>query len=414
MTFFAFLRDNAKFLIAGILLTFVSCSGQTFFISIFAAEILRDFDLTNGQWGLLYTLATTAAAVAMFWAGALTDRFRARTLAIAVIPGLALTCVAMGLGSGILALFVIVFFLRFLGQGMVFQLAAVSMARWFVARRGTALAISGMGFWIGQAVLPVAFAALLLGNDWRGLWYIAALGVMACFPIILWLLAQERTPQSIAEEAHSVGMGGRHWTRREVLGSRFFWLLVPVLLGPPAWGTALFFQQVHIAEVKGWDLVDYLALVPIMTLVSVAATLVAGDLIDRFGSGRILQLFPLFWIAGFVVLAHAGSLSVALLAFVVFGAAHGLQATVFTAFWAEYFGTRHIGAIKASATSLMVFGSAIGPGISGLFIDLGWSFPQQMTGIAIYFALAMAMVWLAIEEARRALPGSAEVNIKGT
>ena len=41
-----------------------------------------------------------------------------------------------------------------------------------------------------------------------------------------------------------------------------------------------------------------------------------------------------------------------------------------SAFWAEFYGTRHIGAIKAMAAALMVFGSAIGPGLTGALIDL--------------------------------------------
>ena len=407
----SFLFENARFLIAGIVLTFASCAGQTFFISIFAAEIMRDFGLTNGGWGLVYSVATTASAVAMFWAGALTDRFRARGIAAFVIPGLAMTCVAMSLSTSVVALFLVVFFLRFFGQGMMFQLAAVSMARWFSARRGLALSISAMGFWVGQAVLPVIFAALLLTHDWRSLWLVAAVGVLAFFPIVFWLLAQERTPQSLAEKDTSVGMGGRHWTRAEVIGSRFFLLLLPALVGPSAWGTALFFQQVHIAEVKGWNLVEYLALIPAMTVVSVASTLIAGQVIDRIGSGRLLQVFPVFWIAGFLLLSLATTLPVALVAFVVFGVAHGTQATLFTALWAEYFGTRHIGAIKATSTSLMVLGSAIGPGVSGVFIDLGFSFPDQMIWVAIYFVITMVMIWIAVEGARGDL-AAAQVDIE--
>ncbi len=187
-------------------------------------------------------------------------------------------------------------------------------------------------------------------------------------------------------------------------------MLVPLLLGPPAWGTALFFQQVHIAAVKGWALVDYLALIPLMTVISVAATLVTGALVDRFGSGRLLQLFPLMWIGGFLTLAGAQGLEIAALAFVFFGLAHGMQATLITAFWAEYFGTRHIGAIKATSASIMVFGSAIGPGISGLGIDLGFVFPVQMVWIAAYFAISTVFVWFAVEQARRDLP--AQIDVK--
>ena len=406
---FAFLRDNLRFLSAGVLLTLNSSFGQTFFISIFAAQIMADFALSPGEWGFLYTIGTTASAVVMFWAGALTDRFRARALACLVMPGLALTCIAMGANRSVLGLVLIVFCLRFFGQGMMFQLASVSMARWFSRKRGLALSVSAMGFWFGQAAIPVFFAFLLLRLDWHVLWYLSAVFVVLCFPVLLWLLSQERTPQALSKEEQSTGMHGRHWTRLEVIRSSFFWMLVPLLLGPPAWGTALFFQQVHIAEVKNWPLVEYLALIPVMTVVSVAVTLVTGALVDRFGSGRLLQVFPASWIAGFLLLASAETLFVAAVAFLIFGIATGMQATLITAFWAEYFGTRHIGAIKATSASLMVFGSAIGPGISGFFIDLGYVFPTQMYAISLYFLIALAFVWAAVQQANRDLP--AKVNV---
>lgn len=407
-----FIRDNIRFLLAGVILTLNSSYGQTFFISIFAARIMADFDLSDGQWGGIYTLGTTASAIVMFWAGALSDRFRVRNLAWLVIPGLALTCVAMALNRWVVGLVAVVFLLRVFGQGMMFQLATVSMARWFVARRGLALSVSAMGFWIGQAVLPIAFAALLVSFDWRALWVVAAALITLSFPLVLWLLTQERTPQSLARESHSVGMKGRHWTRAEVLKSPFFWMLMPMLLGPPAWGTALFFQQVHIAQVKGWALVDYLALIPVMTAVSVGVTLIAGQLIDRLGSAVLIRLVLFPWMAGFAVLAVAGSLAVASLAFVLFGIAHGMQATVLTAFWAEFFGTRHIGAIKAASTSVMVFGSAVGPGISGVLIDAGLDFPTQMFGIVVYFIAAASMVWLAVSRARTDLSAAGEVDVE--
>lgn len=407
---FSFLRDNVRFLSAGVLLTLNSSFGQTFFISIFAAQIMSDFALSPGGWGLLYTLGTTASALVMFWAGALTDRFRARALACLVMPGLALTCIAMGANRSVVGLLLIVFFLRLLGQGMIFQLASVSMARWFSGRRGLALSISAMGFWFGQAAIPVLFAFLLLRLDWHLLWYFSAGFVLICFPVILWLLSHERTPQSLGKEEQSTGMGGRHWTRMEVIRSAFFWMLVPLLLGPPAWGTALFFQQVHIAEVKGWPLVEYLALIPVMTVVSVGVTLVTGALVDRFGSGRLLQAFPLTWVFGFLALASADTLALAAFAFVVFGVATGMQATLITAFWAEYFGTRHIGAIKATSASLMVLGSALGPGISGTLIDFGYVFPAQMYAISGYFLVALVFVWFAVQRANLDLPAKVDIQ----
>lgn len=403
MPFFAFLKGNARFLSAGVLLTFSSSFGQTYFIAIFAAQIMAAYGLTHGEWGGVYTVSTTASAAVMFWAGSLTDHFRVRLLALFVFPALAAVCVAMALSSSLLFLLLSVFLLRLLGQGMMSQLAVTAMARWFDARRGLALSIAAMGFAIGQAVLPVLLAGLLVFMDWRLIWSACAALLFAILPIVIWLLKAERTPQSLAKESPTTGMGGRHWTRGEVIQSPIFWLLLPMLLGPPSWGTALFFQQVHIAEVKGWPLVEYLGLIPLLTVVAVTTTLLSGQLIDRFGSAKLIHIYLLPWILGFAILAGATTLTAAAAAFVVFGVSMGLQATVIAAFWAEFFGTRFIGAIKATSTSIMVFGSAIGPGISGAFIDFGIGFPAQMPWIAAYFSAAFILVLFAVARARRAL-----------
>ena len=174
-----FLRENRAQLSAGVLLTFSSSYGQTYFIALFAAQIMAAYNLTDGQWGGIYTLSTTASAIVMFWAGALTDKYRVRALAWGVVPGLALVCMAMAANSTVVGLVVIVFLLRLLGQGMMSQFASVSMARWFTGRRGLALSISAMGFAVGQAVLPVVVAALFTVLEWRWIWVIAAIAMLA-------------------------------------------------------------------------------------------------------------------------------------------------------------------------------------------------------------------------------------------
>lgn len=408
-----FLKENARFLSAGAVLTFSSSFGQTYFIAIFAAQIMSSYGLTDGEWGGLYTLSTTASAVVMFWAGALTDHFRVRKLALIVFPALATVCLLMAASTSLVMLCVIVFLLRLLGQGMMSQLAVTAMARWFVARRGLALSISVLGFAIGQAILPVALASLLELTEWRYIWIASAALLMLTLPVVVMLLAAERTPQSLAKETPSVGMHGRHWTRLDVLRSPIFWLLLPLLLGPPSWGTALFFQQVHIAEAKAWSLVEYLALIPLLTLVSIITTLISGQVIDRLGSPMLMRLYLLPWVLGFLLLWGAASLTGAAVAFVVFGVAMGLQGTVITAFWSEFFGTRHIGSIKATSTSIMVFGSAIGPGVSGALIDLGYDFPSQMLLIAAFFVVALVLVLVAVSRATASLTAP-EINVERT
>jgi MFS family permease len=403
MSFIHFVRANWLFLLAGFTLTVTSSYGQTFFISLFAGQIMADFGLSNGQWGGIYTLGTTASAITMVWAGTLVDRFRVRALGTLVLLALAAACLLMAAVPNAALLVLTIFFLRLFGQGMSSHLAVVAMARWFVASRGKALSIASMGFAVGQAVLPVIFVALMMTWHWRTLWVVAAGIVLLTVPLMTALLRQERTPQSMAKDEQAAGMNGLHWTRGQVLRHPLFWLMVPALLGPPAWGTALFFQQVHMTAIKGWPLAGFVALFPIYTGVIIAATFATGWGLDRIGTARLVPFYMLPFAVGFALMAGAGSLFAAGIALLVLGVGQGMQSTLPAAFWAEFFGTQHIGSIKAAAAGIMVFGSAIGPGISGFLIDQGIDFPQQMWGYSVYFVFAALVATIGVTGAQKSL-----------
>ena len=392
----AFLRDNAAFLLAGALLTFASSFGQTFFISIFAGEIMDSFDLSDGDWGLIYSAGTTASAIVMVWSGVLTDRFRVRRLGGIVLAGLAIACVVMALNPWVAVLPVSVFLLRFTGQGMTSHIAVVAMARWFVATRGRALAIAGAGFALGEATLPILFVSALGVTDWRVLWLLAGGIVLILLPVVQRLLRQERTPQALAERDVALGMEGRHWTRSQMLRHPLFWCVLPSVLGPSAFVTALFFQQVHLTEVNGWSHAGFVALFPLYTAVSSLFMLLTGWMLDRFGTARLMPFYQLPPALGFLLMSGAQSLSGAAIAFALMGMTTGANTTLPAAFWAEFYGTRHIGGIKSIATAAMVLGSAIGPALSGFLIDRGLTFPDQMVGIALWFVAASALTGFSV------------------
>jgi len=391
MAYLRFIQANWLFLLAGFLLTFTSSYGQTYFISLFAGDIKAEFGLSDGQWGGIYTIGTTFSAITMVWAGVLTDRFRVRRLSFWVMIALAGACLAMAAVPNWIALIFVIYALRLSGQGMMSQLGALAMVRWFEKTRGKALSLSSMGFAAGQAVLPVVFVALFASYHWRSLWILAACLVLITMPVMLVLLRQERTPQSMAETTQVAGMDGRHWTRVEMFRHGLFWLMIPMIIGPAAWGTALFFQQVHLTEVKGWSLVSFVALMPLYTVTSVISTFVTGWAVDRFGVNRVTPVQILPFALSFAVLAYADTIFAAGIGLMIFGVGQGMQATATSVFWAEFYGTRYIGSIKAVGAALMVFGSAIGPGVTGLFIDLGVNFPEQMIPIAIYYLIAAMM-----------------------
>ncbi|RVV98006.1 MFS transporter [Mesobaculum littorinae] len=400
MTFFAFLRANAPFLAAGALLTFASSFGQTFFISIFAGEIRAAFDLSHGAWGTIYAMGTTASALAMVWTGLLIDRFRVRVLGAGVLVCLSLACLGMAAMPVVWLLPLGIFALRLFGQGMCMLIATVAMARWFIAARGRALSIAIMGVEVGSAVLPLAFVALMDVVSWRMLWVLAALMALCLVPLLLPLLRLERTPQAVAQDTQAVGMLGRQWHRRDMLRHWLFWLLIPSLLAPSAFSTAMFFQQVHLAEVKGWDHIAFVALIPVFTLGSVVAMLVSGWLIDRLGTARLMPLYQIPLALAFFIMSGAESLVSAGIAMALLGMTQGANSTVPNAFWAEFFGTRHLGGIRSLATAVLVFGTALGPALTGALIDAGIVFPDQMVGIGLYVLAAAVLTGIAVIRAK--------------
>ena len=408
----AFLAQNARWLGAGALMTLLSSFGQTFFISIFSGEIQRAHGLTEGSWGAIYTVGTAASAAAMLWAGAQADRHSARSLGTVVLLCLAGACLAMAAAPAAWALLIAVFALRLAGQGMTGHVATVAVARWFEATRGRALSVASLGFSAGEAVLPVLFVALLPSMGFRALWVLSALLVLAAIPLLRRLLAEERQPSGTAEgPPRLAGMDGRHWTRRGVLGSRLFWAMVPTLLAPSAFGTAFFFLQVHLAETKGWSHLGLVALFPLYTATAIASMLVAGWAVDRFGSGRIVPVFLLPLAGAFLVLAGARDLGAAAVGLMLMGVTTGINFTLPGAFWAEFYGTRHLGAIKATAAAVMVLGTAIGPGLTGALIDAGVPFEDQMPAVSAFLVAASGLSAAVLGRSIRRLPGRAPLAL---
>ncbi len=396
-----FLSENAPWLGAGVLLTFLSSFGQTFFISIFAGQIRAEFGLSHGAWGGLYSLGTTVSAIVMIWAGGLTDVYRVRVLGPVVLAGLALAALAMAVNRWVILLPVVIFLLRLFGQGMCSHIAMVAMARWFTATRGRALSIASLGFATGEAVLPISFVAAMAFVDWHALWLMLAGVALLGIPALMRLLRQERTPQSLARQASATGMQGRHWTRRDTVMNPLFWFMFPALLGPSAFITAFFFHQVYLAQVKGWLHIQLVALFPLFTGVSILAMFASGWALDKWGTARMMPFFQLPLAVGFTVFSMAQTLSGAALGLSCLALSVGANSTLPAAFWAEFYGTRHIGAIKAMAAAVMVLGSAIGPGLTGRLIDMGVPLNTQFQWIAVFFVLASVLVLVGIVRARR-------------
>jgi cyanate permease len=118
--------------------------------------------------------------------------------------------------------------------------------------------------------------------------------------------------------------------------------------------------------------------------------------LDKIGTSRLIPFFQVPMIAAFIVFGMSDGIYTVMLGFVLLGLTAGATATLPSAFWAEFYGTKHIGSIKALAAAVMVLGSAVGPGVTGFLIDYQIGLEVQFYWIAAYFALATLILWVGV------------------
>ena len=126
-------------------------------------------------------------------------------------------------------------------------------------------------------------------------------------------------------------------------------------------------------------------------------------LLDKLGTARLMPFYQVPMVAAFVFFAYATSPASALFGFFFLALSTGANMTLPNAFWAEFYGTAHLGSIKAMAAAVMVLGSALGPGLTGVLIDAGVGIEAQYIGIAAYFIFTTVMMQIGVRRAARLL-----------
>ncbi len=196
-------------------------------------------------------------------------------------------------------------------------------------------------------------------------------------PLLWVLLRNDRSPKGHTDAVVGVGLMGRQWQRRDAARHWLLPALLPVLLTPGFIGTVVFFHQVHIAEVKGWALVDMAPGYSAFATTTVGSAFLAGWAADRFGPQKLLSVLLLPMGLGVALIAPAEQVVAWYVALGVIGITQGTASALWGVLLPVVYGTRHLGSIRSLAMTIMVISTAIGPGITGILIDRGIDFPTQ-------------------------------------
>ena len=411
--YLAFILSNWRFAGFGAFMAFSSSFGQTYFIGVFGPELRAEFGLTHTAWGAIYMTGTLCSALVLPFTGKLIDRIDLRAYAAVVSVALALACVGISSVFGPITLALAIFALRQTGQGLSAHVAQTAMARYFEDTRGRAIAVTALGFAAAEAALPVAAVAAIGEFGWRHAYLgAAALQLLVFFPFLQWLLVGHPKRHGAylrrqARRKRSESGPGTGWSRSEVLRDLRFYTLMPGVFAPSVVLTALFFHHLTIADAKGLSHAFMTGSYVIYAAATTLTSLLAGPVIDRIGAVRVVPMMLVPLAFGLFLLGTFSGTPALWLYLVLCGVSTGITYTAVSAMWAELYGLSHLGAIRAMATALSVFGSAVGPVIMGAMIDAGMSISAVLYWFAAYVVLGAVLLHIGVK-----MPSTARVAVR--
>ena len=386
---------NKKVLLFGIIFTFFSSFGQSFFLGLFNTSIRDTLSISHGQFGTIYAMATLCSSILFIWLGKKIDDVNVFKFSLFVIPLLAFSCFFFSKIFSVTFLFVAIFLMRFSGQGMMSHTASTTISRYFTKSRGKALSAGWFGLSCGEFILPVLIVYLLTLYTWQNIWITISLIVIIFLPITSYLLIKNLKLDSREEDSQKIqDKNIKQWTRIEVLKDYRFYIITSNMLAMPWIATGVFVYQSFVTSSKGWG--EYTLAQSFMSysILTVSTLLLAGPLIDKFSSRKLLiyMNIPLL-ISTFVIILFDSSIT----AFVflgLIGVSNGFANVLGSATWAEIYGVKFIGSIKALTTALMVFATAFGTALFGVLIDNGFSIENIAIISAVYIFTSLVLLFL--------------------
>jgi MFS family permease len=344
--------------------------------------------------GITTRLASAAMAPLL---GPVVDRQGPRLLMV-------LGTLSLAAGAGILAMARSAWDV-FLGYGLVMSVGFVTLgeltgdatvARWFVRRRGRALAWTTMGLSAAGVALPLPLAVLIERAGWRSAW-----AVMAVVILVLGLTAaglmrrrpedQGLTPDGLLPSAPAAGRAApaveRGFSAREAASTPAFWLLV---LSTNLAALALLGANLHLFSYirdKGVSpAIAATVLTGLYVLQGIAKPL-WGLVAERIHVRYCIAACYLGGAAGLLLLMASRSLLALGVFATVYGLTRGAQSFVTSLAWADYFGRDAQGAIRGLASPFRLAASASGPVLGGVLYDLTGSYGLAFGVFAAAFAL---------------------------
>ena len=132
----------------------------------------------------------------------------------------------------------------------------------------------------------------------------------------------------------------------------------------------------------------------VYSITSIITLFLSGFLVDKFTGRKLILIMNIPLLLAMLVLLNFNSEIYAYVFLGFIGVSNGLANILGSSTWAEIYGVKYIGSIKALTTAFMVFSTAFGTAVFGLLIDKGYSIEDIAFVGAAYIVVSLILLIL--------------------
>ena len=382
---------SLKVILFGFIFTFFSSFGQSFFLGLFNTSIQKELLISHGQFGSVYAIATLLSSFLLIWVGKKIDDMSILKFSILVVLLLSISCFIFSKITSITYLFFAIFLMRFSGQGLMSHTATTTISRFFTKSRGKALSTGWFGLSSAEFILPVLMIYLISIMNWKHIWIYISILIIVILPFVSFFLIREIKLDSRESTTKNLRKNNyiKQWKRSEVLKDYRFYIISANMLAMPCIATGVFVFQSFILSSKNWGPYIIAQSFMVYSILSVLTLFLSGFLIDKFTSRKIIVFMNIPLLLAALVLYKFNSPISSFIFLGLIGISNGFANVLGSSTWAEIYGVRYIGSIKALTTAMMVFATAFGTALFGALIDFGLSIEDISLISITYISIAI-------------------------
>ncbi len=385
-----------KVILFGFIFTFFSSFGQSFFLGLFNAPIRNELGISHGQFGNIYATATICSSLLLIWVGKKIDDYRILNYSLFVITLLFLSALFFSFINSIYLLALGILLMRFSGQGLMSHTSTTTISRFFERTRGKALSTAWFGLSTAEFILPVFITYLLAIYSWRSVWQSIAILVIIFLPIVIL-----NTIKSIQLDSREESKNNdykkieiKSWRRKDVIKDYRFYIVSLNMLAMPWIATGVFVYQSFITDSKMWATYTIPKAFMVYSITSIVTLFISGFLVDKFTGRKLILFMNIPLLLAMFTLFQFNYEVFAYIFLGLIGVSNGLANILGSSTWAEIYGVKYIGSIKALTTAFMVFSTAFGTAVFGLLIDNGFTIENIALTAAIYILISLFLLVL--------------------